>query len=57
MNKFDKARKDATVKKFATYQFKVPRSLWDKFKIKSITLGDDTYGHTLEKVIEEFVST
>ena len=43
--------------KFATYQFKIPLPLWNKFKIKSIQENDDTYRDTLINVIRRFVNT
>jgi|TARA_Y100000034_G_C6737301_1_gene326975 hypothetical protein len=44
-------------KKFATYQFKVPHELWNKFKIKSITDNSDTYRDTLIGLIKRYVGT
>ena len=44
-------------KKYATYQFKLPQDLWNKFKIKSITENRNTYRDTLIVLIERYVST
>ena len=57
MNKFDKARKDTIEKEFATYQFKIPYALWNKFKIKSLTDESPTYKDTLLNLIERYVHT
>ena len=57
MNKFDKARNDVAEREFATYQFKIPQSLWTKFKIKSLTEKSPTYRDTLLDLIERYVGT
>mgnify|MGYP005825502877 FL=1 len=57
MDKFNKARKSAVNKEFATYTLKVRKELFTKFKIKSLTVKDATYRETLTRLMEEFVRT
>ena len=57
MNKFDKARKKIIDKEFATYTLRIPKELFTRFKIKSLTEKDATYRETLTKLIEEYVRT
>ena len=42
---------------FATYTLKIPKKLYTKFKIKSLTEKDATFRETLTKIIERYVST
>ena len=44
-------------KEFATYTLKVPRELFTKFKIKSLTQKDATYRETLTRLMEEYIRT
>ena len=57
MNKFKKAKKDATDKEFSHFQFKINRELWDKFKIKVIRDGCPTYRDKIEELIKKYVHT
>jgi hypothetical protein len=44
-------------KEFATYTLRIPKDLFTKFKIKSLTEKDATYRETLTKIIERYVGT
>jgi len=44
-------------KEFATYTLKIPKKLFTKFKIKSLTDKHATYRETLTKLIERYVGT
>ena len=44
-------------KEFATYTLRIPKALFTRFKIKSLTEKDATYRETLTKLIEEYVRT
>ena len=44
-------------KEFATYTLRIPKPLFTKFKIKSLTEKDATYRETLTKLIERYVGT
>ena len=44
-------------KEFATYTLRIPKELFTKFKIKSLTNKDATYRETLTRLMEEFVRT
>ena len=44
-------------KEFATYTLKIPKKLFTKFKIKSLTDKNATYRETLTKLIERYVGT
>jgi hypothetical protein len=57
MDKFEKARNNIVKKKFAHFQFKVPRELWSKFKIKTIEDNSPTYREKLIELIERYVNT
>ena len=57
MDNFKKAKKNIVEREFATYTLKVPRELFTKFKIKSLTVKDATYRETLTRLMEEFLRT
>ena len=42
-------------KKYSTFQFKIHRETWNKFKIKSLSENSPTYSETLINLIEEYV--
>ena len=44
-------------KEFATYTLKIPKRLFTKFKIKSLTDKHATYRETLTLLIERYVGT
>ena len=44
-------------KEFSTYTLKIPKPLFTKFKIKSLTEKDATYRETLTRLIERYVRT
>ena len=44
-------------KEFATYTLKIPKKLFTRFKIKSLTDKHATYRETLTKLIERYVGT
>ena len=42
-------------KKYTTFQCKIAREIWNKFKIKSLSENSPTYRETLIHLIEEYV--
>jgi hypothetical protein len=42
-------------KKYTTFQFKIPRETWNRFKIKSLSENSPTYRETLINLIKEYV--
>ena len=44
-------------KEFATYTLRIPKDLFTRFKIKSLTEKDATYRETLTKLMEAYVRT
>ena len=46
-----------TEKEFAHFQFKIPATLWSKFKIKTIEENSPTYKDKIIELIERYVRT